>query len=320
MNKKILTAAIGAAMVAGPLAAHADIKVSGRVAADLVSLPSGGISGSGITFADWGQSRLQFDGSSDSGLFARAALDTRALFFGVTSPYMTSRDIYMGYKGDWGAISVGRMGTAGKNVEGDPFIATFLELRNNAIAGGPFGSSSFTDNNIQYANKFGDWSLKVQYDIIDDSTFAGFASNYEGRNSNGAIAAGVKGKAGPVGIWAAYNNIGNYGGSYSKIGGNMKFGQFKVNLGYQAGDDLVGHSNFILGGEMDLGSGQMIDVTYADKGRDGTHAYYRIAYMKKMGKSGDFHLGYVNNGARNGGAYINPGNQGIFGVGATVKF
>ena len=72
MNKKILAAAIGAAMVV-PVAAHADIKVSGRVAADLVSLPSGGSSyGSGVTFADWGQSRLQFDGSSDSGLYARA--------------------------------------------------------------------------------------------------------------------------------------------------------------------------------------------------------------------------------------------------------
>lgn len=322
MNKKILTAAIGAALLAGPLAAQADIKVSGRVAADLVSLPSGGGSvGSGITFADWGQSRLQFDGSSDSGLFARVALDTRALFFQTTSPYMVSRDVYLGYKGDWGSLSVGRMGGAVKNLEGDPFIATFLEMRNAAYMGGSFGSSSFTDNNIQYANKFGDWSIKVQYDLIDDSTFPGILSwAYDGRNYNGAIAVGVKGKAGPVNIFAGYNNLGNSaaGGTYTKIGGDMSFGQFKVQLGYN--DNSLTDSNFVLSGEMDLGSGQLVDVSYADKGRTRNNAWYRVAYMKKMGKGGDVHLGYESNGGRNGGAGIDPGNQGMFGVGVTVKF
>jgi hypothetical protein len=371
MNKKILATAIGAAMVA-PLAAHADIKVSGRVAADVVSLPSGGGSiGSGITFGDWGQGRLQFDGSSDSGLYARVAVDTRSLFFKTTSvtttgqsgvvyggayfpgnyysPYvgftnytyagtgLAPRDIYFGYKGSWGSVQVGRMAGAVKNLEKDPFIATFLELRNNAYRGGALGSSSFMDNVVQYANTFGDTSIKLQYDPIDDSTLAGslggsgsyqpfgFIGAYtnftDGNSLNGAMAASLTSKISGANVFIGYNNNGNFGGSYYKLGGNMTFSGIKVSLGYQNLDNGAGSttSNFIVGGEMNLGGGQLVDVTYSDKGSDGTNAFYRIAYMKKM-SGGDFHVGYVNNGGKNNSAGINPGNQGMFGAGVTVKF
>ncbi len=339
MNKKILAAAIGAAMIV-PVAAQADIKVSGAVGADLISLPShAGISGSGLTFGDWGHSKLQFDGSSDSGLYARAALDTRALFFQwtATNPLygyyatgnfaagMAPRDIYFGYKADWGSLQVGRMAGAVKNLEGDPFIATFLELRNNAYMGGGNGSGGFVDNMLQYANKFGDTSIKVQYDPIADTSLPGMASQIDGSNWNGAMALGLKSKIAGANVFLGYNNLGNTaaGGSYYKLGGDMTFSGIKVSLGYQNHDNGAGTtaSNFILGGSMDLGNGQLVDVTYSDKGADGTNAFYRVAYMKKMGKGGDVHAGYVTNGSKNSMVGIgSSANAGIFGVGVTVKF
>jgi len=293
MNKKILTAAIGAALVAGPLAAQADYKISGSVSGSLVS--QDGV----ILFQDNGRSRLQFDISDDSGWYGRIARDMRlgrnAGLSTITSNLPMIRDQYVGLKTSFGSFQFGRMAGAVKNNEADPYITTFLELRNNAVLGGGtgLGSSGFRNNLIQYANKFGDATVKLQYNPVDVTVDP----------SNGELAASIIGKIAGARVYAGYSNLGNSGSTFYKLGGSMKFGNINAKLHYE---DFASFTNWNIGGEMGLGNGAAVDVTYADKGRDGTNAYYRLAYMKKASKKSRWWVGYVQNGnkvAANGASY-----------------
>jgi hypothetical protein len=308
MNKKILTAAIGAALVAGSMAASADMKISGRVAASFLSKGGTG-AGSGLQFADYGNSRIQFDVNDDSGWFARAAMDTRNWFGGGSS---VGRDFFAGYKASFGSISAGRMAGAGKNIEGDPFIATFLEYRNNFVNGGAYGSSGFINNMVQLSTKSGDVAFKVQY--------APCANTATTCSNNGDLGASVKAKLAGADVYAAYNNQGNASGeAYYKVGGSMKFGDIKGKLIYESdsgavvGSHIAGDSAYTVGAEFGMGDGAMVDASYVNKGKDGTNAGYRLAYMKKASKKARWWVGYVNNGAG-----IN--NLASYGGGARVDF
>jgi len=321
MNKKVLAAAIAAAMVA-PVA-QADLKISGRVAGSLVSQDGN------IQFQDAGNTRLQLDASTDSGWYARMAMDQRlgrdtikvdATSTGTADSYTAYnslwREQYVGLKGGFGALQFGRMGVTGKNIEGDPFIATFLELRANAMLGGSgdgqYGSSSFVDNTIEYNNKAGDATFGIQYSPV---------SNPGAKNTAnaGLLAASVKAKLAGAGVWAAYNNLGDTG-TYYKLGGDMGFGDAKVKLAYQNYDKngSAAVTNWNVGGEFKIGAG-MVDLTYADKGASGADAFYRVAYMQKAGKQARWWVGYAQNG--NAGVMgSSAGNVATYGAGARVDF
>lgn len=288
MNKKILTAAIGAAMVAGPLAAQADLKISGRVAGELVN-------GGDVTkFQDNGNTRLQFDIKDDSGFYARAAIDLRA------SKALPHRDQYVGYKAGFGTVQAGRMAGAVKNLEKDPFIGTFLELRNNAVLGSQIGdplkgvgSSSFVNNMLQVAGKSGDVGYKLQYSPVSPE-------NVGSGQLQGDMGIAVTAKMAGASVYLGYNNMGNITGanaSNTKLGGAMKFGDINAKLTYEtlavAG---LTNSSLTVGAEMSLGDGASVDVTYGDRGGQGADAYTRVGYMKKASKKARWWVGYVNNG------------------------
>lgn len=300
MNKKILSAAIGAALVAGPLAAQADLKISGRLAADITSADGG------IAMSDSGHSRLQLDASDDSGWYNRVAMDLRPIFGGGSA---TGRDFYVGFKGGFGSIQAGRMAGAVKNIEGDPFIATFMEYRNNFVKGGAYGSSSFIGNMLQYANKFGDASIKIQYNPTDDA-IAG---------PNGDLGASIKAKLAGANVFAGYNNEGNVtNGSYYKLGGDMTFGDIKAKLIYENDGLITGdEASFVVGAELKLAGG-MLDVSYSDKGNLRSAAAYRIGYMKKASKKARWWVGYTQNGSNKTPGVV--GDTATFGGGARVDF
>lgn len=280
MNKKILTAAIGAAMVAGPLAAQADYKISGRVAGELLS------NDGTIEFKDFGNSRLQFD-MKDGGFFARAAMDIRGLAKGTATSAIIGRDVYVGGGGSWGNLRAGRVAGAVKNLEGDPFIATFLEYRNGLIKGGSYGSSSFVNNMIQYDVKFGGNKLILQYDITDNG----------GKNGDTGIS--FKGKAGGFGYWAGWNNEANATGEgYWKVGGDWGMDIWKINLAYESDTTAsVDTTAFIVGVGIKAGGG-LIDFSYGDNGGDGTNAGYRLGWIKKETKKTRWWVGYSQNGSK----------------------
>lgn len=295
MNKKIIAAAIAAAMLA-PVA-QADVKITGRIGGDLASYSTG------IMFGEFGQSRVQFD-FTDGDLVARMALDMRVGRSGVGQ----HRDAYIGVKLGDGTLAFGRMAGAVKGLEGDKYAATFLEMRNGGIEGGSYGSSSFINGLVGYKMKSGDMNFNVQYAPAINS------------DAEGHIGLGVKGKAGDIGYWVGYNNgdtVSGSGTAVTKAGVSMKFGDITAKLGYDQVDAPGVDAHMFVGAEMGLGDGMTADLTYATLGEDGVDPYIRVAVMKKMGDKSSIYAGYVSNGGTN----VVPGTaEGVFGLGAIVKF
>jgi len=290
MNKKILTAAIGAALVAGPLAAQADLKISGRVAMELVSEDGK------INARDYGNQRLQLDFSEETGFMGRMALDMRqGKFDGVTVNTVTTtsgstgafRDYYVGYKGGFGTLRAGRLAGIGKNVEGDRYIGTFLELRNAFVKGGSYGSSSFVNSMLQYDNKVGDMWFGLQYDPTDNG------------GKKGDLGLAIKAKAGGANLYAAYNNEGaKTNESYWKVGGSMGFGDITARLTYESDANNVAadQTSWSVGADMKLGNDLVGTIDYSDKGKTATEAAYRVGVYKKFSKKSHMWAGYTQNG------------------------
>jgi len=297
MNKKILAVAIGAAMVA-PLAAQADLKISGRVAMELVSEDGK------INAQDYGNQRLQLDISDESGFMGRMALDMRFSKFNAAADGFW-RDFYTGYKSSIGNFRAGRLAGAGKNIESDMYVGTFLELRNAAVKGGSYGSSSFINNMLQYDNKFGDTVLNIQYDPTDNGL------------KKGDLGASIKAKLAGAGVFAAYNNQkGGADTTYWKVGGNMGFGGVNVRLVYENDDSQTDAASWDLGADMGFGNGWTGTVDYSDKGKERAEAFYRVGVYKKFSKKAHMWAGYTQNGTSS--ATTAGGAVAAYGVGFRV--
>ena len=322
MNKKIIAIAIAAAMAA-PVA-MADVKMSGRVNAQygIVSVDGATTDPMG-RLDDSGQGRFQIDAKSGDA-YARWAIDTR---YGrdnnaATNYSRTNRDSYVGYKFGGVKVQYGRMGNAAKNLEKDPYIATFLQIRGNseAVTGGKFGSSSFVDDVFQLATKVGGAKLKIQANF--DDTSGSTSSTNEGH-----IGVSIAGKAGPVRYWAGYNTGSADGAagatpanddSNIKVGGEMKFGSVKVGLNYTTADNNgAGTDNILVTADMGLGKGLSLNAGYGMADGDvvaNESTWMRLAINKKLDKGVNVYAGYV-------ATDLEVGNDSsTIGAGMTFKF
>lgn len=321
MNKKLIAAAVAAGLAA-PMAASADMKISGRVAQDLVF--SSGVEDT-RRLADWGHGRLQFDGSQEAGavtMYARIATDMRVKKSSGTSEggqpagsAVSYRDVYVGIRGGFGAIQAGRMAGALKNIEKDPYIATFLEARNTSgVAGGAYGSSSFVDDLLQYSNSFGGLDFVAQYNPTTD----------DAGDDNEDMAVAVSGNFGAVRAWAGMNTAGNKdSGEVVKVGASTDVGNIKLTAQYEMRDEdapavpNAGDRIFLMG-DMDFGGGLSANLAFGmldtDAGNDTN--WYRLAVAKSLTKGATVYAGVVNQeeAAANGDDVTN------FGVGATLRF
>ena len=349
MNKKIIAIAIAAAMAA-PVA-MADVKMSGRVNAQygIVSVDGAATDPQG-RLDDSGQGRFQIDATSGQA-YARWAIDTRygrdrndtnvtiaadgadadafndIASSGKSDFGRTNRDSYVGYKFDGFSLQYGRMGGAGKNIEKDPYIATFLQIRNNqateAATSAKFGSSSFVDDVIQLSTKVGGAKVKVQLNI-DDTSGSTSSSN------EGHVAASVVGKAGAVKYWASYNNGSADGASGAtpanddsniKVGAAMKFGKITGALNYTTADnDGVSNEVIVIMANMGMGNGlsgnAAIALASGDAGASADATTFRLAVTKKLAKGVSAYAGYVSTDYDTAG----PADVSILGAGMTVKF
>ena len=324
MNKNIIAIAIATAMAA-PVA-MADVKVSGRVGGHLTinekaaAVDDAGTAGvneskASRDFGDAGHSRLQFDGTSGDG-FARIALDARNWMGGVAGA--APREVLVGYKlGGGSSVSFGRMGGVAKNLEKDPYIATFLQTRNGtaeATTAKQYGSSSFVGNVMQFAMKTGGMSIKAQYDPTDNSASA----------NDGHIGVSLAGKAGAMNYWVSYNNgTANNGAAgtsanavNAKVGAAMKFGSVKVTLNVTDAQNGTGANKTTattVWADMGLGGGLSVNVGYAANGDKGT--WLRAAVNKKLNKGTSVYAGLVTTtpaGSTTG--------KNVIGAGMVVKF
>lgn len=323
MNKKIIAIAV-ATVMAAPVA-MADVKISGRVGGELTFVPANGASAAGskgtayVTdttkssrqFSDFGSSnRLVFDGTMGNAYARNAYNDS-------DGGRSKQRELLAGYKLSGGSsFQFGRMPTAGKNLEKDPYITTFLQARDSAAIVGTnknFTSNGFVDGLIQYKTKAGGTKIVVQY----------APSNNYGIANGGQFALGVSGKAGAVRYFASYNNgSGNSTGTSStnqsnaKGGVSMKMGSVKMTL--VVSDAVFGSSGAnkrtatTLLADFGLGNGLSANVGYGGNGDTGTWA--RAAVSKKLNKGTNIFAGVVNSKAVGGTAYS------VLGAGMIVKF
>lgn len=280
MNKKILIAAIGAVMVAGPVIAQADAKYSGRILRELTSVSGnpGGV-GDGLMGGDNGHSRLQFDGSSDMG-FVRMAWDIRANTF-------KQREQYAGLKLGNGKLSFGRLGNAyagALNI--DPLKATFMEIRKKSVS----KVNSFNSGMLGYAMKMGDMSVNVQY---------GPAYVDQLGTPNNPYDVGFKGKFGGVTVGAAIESD-SAGNSSTGVVAKMKFGDIGVGISAESVDGAyigggaagtTSTSYTVLVG-MKMG-GMNIDLAAGQNSTD-SRTLMRVGLTKKFDKKARLYAGFIS--------------------------
>ena len=322
MNKKLIAIAIATAMTA-PVA-MADVKVSGRVGGHLTVYSHDNAANDWTGFSDAGQTRLQFDATAGDA-FARIALDERLGRDNATatSYKRTKRDNYIGYNFGNMSAAFGRMAGVAKNIEKDPYIATFLQSRGTIaepLAGGAqYGSSSFIDHVITFKMKAGAANVAIQYDVGDQSA---------GSPNEGHTGIAVTGKGGPVDYFFAYNNGTASGQSGStpnndesnmKLGASMKFGKVKATLVYQSADNNgAGQSAITVRGNFGLGDGLSMNgavgLRSGDTAADDA-TWLRVAVMKKLNANASAYAGYTST------TYDAAGNDNnTLGGGMIVKF
>lgn len=170
MKKKILMSAVGAALVAGPMLAHADVKIFGRLQAEFASIKiDGNACGTGGSIDcktqrgidDSGvMSRVGFDVSEDlgGGLKGVGRLEYTQSIANGAAP--GAREQWVGLSGSsWGTIALGRHQAPMKYIGGaayDIFVATALQARGSGGAmwapGSGWGAAGFVNSSIKYSS------------------------------------------------------------------------------------------------------------------------------------------------------------------------
>ena len=353
MNKKLIAVAV-ATIMAAPVA-MADVKISGKFGVNFVNvnddgafgpLPAGApaaavqayddlvanykLIGLNLTenaeeagkayrsFSEHGMNRVVVDGTSGKA-FARFAFNNAG-----NNAAEGNRDQYVGYKAGFGTIQIGRMAGAIKNLEKDPYIATFLQARGSfGVAGGAYGSNGFVNNLVQYTTKASGMAVKVQLNPTSDTSTAG---------DEGHTAVSVVGKASGINWWFGYNNAGGSeatGSSSIKVGASMKFGKIKataqmesqkyVDLPLLDGTGTVvptdlDATRILLMADMGLGNGLSVNAAVGLGSQDVEGTSFRVAVNKELNKSASMFAGFRSDKPTDGDA------SNIFGAGMTVKF
>ena len=213
MNKKLLVAAIGAAIAAGPMmAAQAEVKLYGHAHMSLDNLDRDVSGDPGEWFVSDNASRFGIRASEDLGgglkgvaqyefLLGRVSgLDSVTQnaqgFDRATGNLVTNRDNYVGLEGGFGALRIGVIDTTTKDTGGiaDLFYREQLgESRAIINYGGMDGRVS---NGIHYLSpNMGGLEFKAQYGVEDSFT-----------TDAKTMALGARWTAGPLVVGASYLN------------------------------------------------------------------------------------------------------------------
>lgn len=253
-NKKLLTMAIGATLIAPGLAAQADVKIYGQIYGELASEKKGTTFSGTTQDDDQGNGRLGVLVSEDLGNGLKAigniewsvdVSDNCAApsATGTSCAVFTKRVGNVGIAGGFGEIAMGTFHVAYKTTGGvlyDPFVATSLQARpgtptsnvsGGGMSGSDFGHGAYVDHMVQYKTpNFGGFTAQVQYSF-DEGTSGTATGN------KGDTAVGLKyGTKDWEVIWAYAKDAdtdnnksnGKTDKSNKKIGGKVKFGAFTV--------------------------------------------------------------------------------------------
>lgn len=258
MNKKLLVAAIGAAIAAGSMMAQAEVKLYGHMHASLDNVDLDGAPSTGKWFLADNFTRFGIRISEDlgGGLKAIGQYEFTAFNAGGGADAATrtggncgigtsagsacstaaNRDHYVGLEGGFGSIRYGQMDSTLKDARKplDNFYGEALGEPRPVLHQGLF-DGRVENSVIYYSPKFAGAQIKAQYGVED--TLA---------NDNKDTAIGVFGAAGPLSYAIAYQTKDVTGGTEDKMSGYRLAGSYDLGGGltvgalWQSGSDLRG--------------------------------------------------------------------------------
>lgn len=292
--KKTLIATAVAAVIAAP-AAMADITLGGQLQAEIVNASGDGVigngddvatgSGEGIYMSDGWEGGKANSGSA-SAFFIKGSHD---IGNGLTGLYKLNlkpkfgdgvneiggRDAFIGLKGGFGTILLGKLATPYKSstVKWDPFLGTFMQARGNGGMSGP-GHNGYLDNTLAYANKFGPATIVAAVGFDESHNNPTNTANPRETDGDHGYTFSVNAPIGPVELAAAYIDSAGRDGVLGKgvagidadaanNGNNVE--AIKVGLKYGGGDisplTLAAHYETI-----DVGGVAAFDQIFATAG------------------------------------------------------
>jgi predicted porin len=263
MNKKILTAAVGAALVASAGLAQADVKIYGKISADVVSVTNSDRYKT-TQVDDVGNSRIGFDAVEDlgGGLKGLARMEFATNPVEYTNPNTGSSTNYswsdrlhwVGLQGMWGTFQLGTFDSPYKQAGGvnwDPFVATSFEARNNGgMSGSAFGHTSYMDNAVMYTTpKFAGVTGQLLINPDDSNSTAGNGTTETSTTTtatatvgqgNKDYSASVQWSGGPLTVVAAKSKdangkagASNKPATLTKLGVQGKFGNHTISVQHE---------------------------------------------------------------------------------------
>jgi predicted porin len=314
MNKNLIALAVAAAMAA-PLAAQADVKVSGTLQAEVISM-SGDSVREGLYVADAQEGgkvgsgnagALNFSASEDLGN-GLTAIAKYSFNVDVDGKAPVQRDAYVGLSGSFGTVMAGTLTTpySSSTKSWDPFLATAAQARGN------YGMSAlhngYAKNAIAYANKFG-MAKVVAAVVIDDNDNVDVTVNET--NGKNAFSFSVNMPVGPVEIALAYADASEYGNTGDLgIGGTTPapdtYTATKVGVKWASGAiGVAGQYEDLDTGPADNTTHMYLTATYTmgantfaasfgqmDNGTD-VPTYMALGMVHGFSKSVRAHVGYI---------------------------
>ena len=220
MDKKLLVAAVGAALASGPMLAQAEVKLYGHAHMSLENLDRDTDSDEGEWFVSSNSSRFGIRASEDVGGGLKAVAQYEFLFSqdaggnpsttckstskafpvsvscSTSNVVSTNRDNYVGLEGGFGSLRLGVIDTATKDIGGiaDLFYREQLGESRSIINLG--GMDARINDGVHYNSpSFGGVTVKFQYGTEDEFT-----------TDDTIMAANVRWTAGPISLGLGYLN------------------------------------------------------------------------------------------------------------------
>ncbi|MDD2814154.1 MAG: porin [Thiotrichaceae bacterium] len=255
MKQNILAIAV-AAIVVAPMAANADVTLSGLIQAEIVGEKDASTNydyisrsqDSGGAVFNGGNNRvaIRFDEKLGGGLKAFGAYE--AAFNTSVNSGFTRREAYVGLKGAVAHVRLGTIAGAYKNslTVVDPFAGTSLQGRGTGggMSGGRLGHSNFLDNVVEVGVNSGGFGAQFQWTADQKYSPADGAKTYEytiacdtatppttgcsKQNGAGLVELKYDGKIGNKGHWglfgaAAYTDVKQISTDSKKSDGNRNW-------------------------------------------------------------------------------------------------
>lgn len=351
MKKNLIALAVAGALAA-PLAAQAEVTVSGVLQAEFVNVSSDDNAPAyeGLYLTD-GMTYGAQNSSGAGGIFFSAAEDLGGGLKGIAkyglnvtgdADKFKSRDAYVGLSGGFGTVLAGRMSTPYKSstVKWDPFLATFMQARGNGgMTGSVIGHSGYLDNVVAYANQFGNATFVAGIGLDEGPDQDGGNET----NAEHAFTASLNVPVGPVELAVAYLDASEHTAvgyaedvTLTKIGAKWTSGAITVAGQYENLDEGVGDGSVIyLTGSYEMGANTFSasygltdqDVFPLDFDGDGIAdavdevetTYFAIGMKHAFSKTTSAHLGYRMT-SPDGKDIVEDADESVIGVGMRVAF